>query len=244
MSALLRGRPARAVLLVGLLWLAALAVAQGRIVYDSPLVSRSVGTAAQGHLENGHPLPPSGYGFVTYSTLGAALGRQYVHGAVRDLLVEAFAARAKEKPDRRFVVGETGWPQGGSFWPHHGHENGLSVDVFLPLRNDQGQARDVAAWPWNRFGYGLAIDAKGRLGELHVDFDEVALLLVELGARAPAFGLRVQQILLTPEHVPLLLASPAGQKLGSLASLVQRRPATWRQDEPLHVELGVVRQRP
>ncbi len=240
MSALLRGRPVKLLLLAALLWLAALVTAHARVGYDGPLLSRSVGTPAQGRLENGHPLPPSGHGYVTYSYLGSALGRQYVHGAVRDLLVEAFAARAKDRPDRRFVVGETGWPHGGGLWPHHGHQNGLSVDIFLPLRTEAGQARDVASWPWNRFGYALDLDAQGRQGELHVDFDEVALLLTELGARAPAFGLRVQQVYVAPEHVKLVLASPAGQKLGALAKAVQRRPGAWGHGEHVHVDFAVV----
>src|SRR6185312_9946308 len=57
-------------------------------------VTAAADVPASGHLENGHPIPPAGAGFVTYSTLGSALGRQYVHGAVRDLLLESLAACA------------------------------------------------------------------------------------------------------------------------------------------------------
>jgi len=178
---------------------------------------------------------------VTYSYLGAALGRQYVHGAVRDLLVEAFAACVRGRPGRRFVVGETGWPRGGAFWPHQSHENGLSVDVFMPLRDGAGRAREIAAWPWNRFGYGLDFDHEGRLGDLRIDFDDLAALLVELGARAPAFGLRVQRIIVAPELVPLLLASPTGPKMGALGSALQRRPSWWRHDEHAHVDFALVK---
>jgi penicillin-insensitive murein endopeptidase len=158
---------------------------------------------------------------------------------VRDLLVEVFAARAKDRPDRRFVVGETGWPHGGRFWPHRSHENGLSVDVFMPLRDEAGRTRDVAAWPWNELGYGLEFDAKGKLGDLSIDFDEVALLLTEISARAPMFGLRVQQIIVAPEYVPLILASPSGRKMGALSAAFLRRPVWWRHDEHLHVDFTV-----
>jgi penicillin-insensitive murein endopeptidase len=209
------------------------------VVLDDQLPSRSVGAPGAGRLEHGHPIAPSGAGYVTYSYLGAALGRQYVHGAVRDLLVETFAACHKARPDRRFVVGETGWPRGGAFWPHHGHESGTSVDVFVPLRDAAGLARDVEPWPWNRFGYGLELDAAGKLADLHLDFDDLALLLLELGARAPSFGLRVQQIILAPELVPLLLASPTGKKLGSLSSTLLRRPSWWRHDEHVHVDFAL-----
>jgi penicillin-insensitive murein endopeptidase len=221
-------------------WLVAVGVAHGRIARDDASPSRSVGTPAQGRLEHGHPIPPSGPGFVTYSYLGSALGRQYVHGAVRDLLVEAFAACARDRPNRRFVVGETGWPHGGRFWPHRSHENGLSVDVFMPLRDGAGRARDVAAWPWNEFGYGLDFDAKGKLGDLSIDFDEVALLLTEIDARARAFGLRVQQIIVAPEYVPLILASTSGKRMGGLSGAFQRRPVWWRHDEHVHLDFAVL----
>lgn len=233
-----RRRLAVAAVLVALGWLASVAGAHARVAWDEPTVSRSVGTPASGRLENGHPIPPSGAGFVTYSYLGSALGRQYVHGAVRDLLVEALAACQRLRPDRRFVIGETGWPHGGRFWPHRSHENGMSVDVFLPVRDADGRAQKLGAWPWNRFGYGIDFDAQGRLGDLHVDFDDLGMLLVELGARAPAFGLRVQQILVAPEYVPLLLATPAGRTMGALAGAVQRRPVGWRHDEHVHVDFA------
>ncbi len=227
----------------GVAWLAAFAGAHGRVAFDGTEVSRSVGTPAAGSLTHRHPIPPSGPGYVTYSYLGSALGRQYVHGAVRDLLVEALAASVKTRPDRRFVIGETGWPSGGSFWPHKGHENGLSVDVFVPVRDKEGRARDVSCWPWNRFGYGLEFDREGKLGDLHIDFDDLAGLLAEIGARAPAFGLRVQQIILAPELVPLLLASPTGRTLGALASAIQRQPVWWRHDEHVHVDFAVMKLR-
>jgi penicillin-insensitive murein endopeptidase len=221
-------------------WLVAFGVAHGRVALDDAVPSRSVGTPAQGRIEHGHPIPPSGSGFVTYSYVGSALGRQYVHGAVRDLLVEVFAARARERPDRRFIVGETGWAQGGRFWPHKSHENGLSVDVFMPLRDEAGRARDVTTWPWKKFGYGLEFDEKGKLGDLSIDFDELALLLTEIDARAAAFGLRVQQIIVAPEYVPLILAGPSRKKVARLSAAFLRRPVWWRHDEHVHVDFAVV----
>jgi penicillin-insensitive murein endopeptidase len=51
-------------------------------------------------------LPPWGPGFVTYSFLGSALGRQYVHSKVRDTLLPAFAAHVKLEPGRAFEESE------------------------------------------------------------------------------------------------------------------------------------------
>jgi penicillin-insensitive murein DD-endopeptidase len=87
--------------------------------------STSVGTPAHGSLQDGVSLPVEGDGFVTYSSLGNWLGRQYVHSRVRDTLVAAFAALHSAQPDRQFVVGETGLRNGGRFRPHRSHQNGL-----------------------------------------------------------------------------------------------------------------------
>jgi penicillin-insensitive murein endopeptidase len=219
-------------------WLAAIAGAHARVSLDDDTPSRSIGTSAEGRLEHGHPMPPRGFGFVTYSHLGAALGRQYVHDSVRDLFVDAFGACARARPDRRFVVGETGWPHGGGFWPHRSHENGMSVDVFMPLRDAAGAPASVPTWPWNRFGYGVDFDDKGKLGDLRIDFDELAALLVEVGARAPSFGLRVSRFIVAPEYVPLILATPTGKTMGRLGALLSRHAAWWRHDEHVHVELA------
>jgi penicillin-insensitive murein endopeptidase len=215
-------------------------MAHARVWLDDDTPSQSIGSTSNGRLTHGHPMPLSGSGFVTYSYLGASLGRQYVHGAVRDLLREAFAGCAAARPDRRFVLGETGWPAGGRFQPHRSHENGLSVDVFMPLRDGEGKPAEVATWPWDLFGYRLELDAQGRRGDLRVDFDDLAVLLAEIDARAPAFGLRVEQIIVAPEYVPLVLASPAARRLGKLAGRFLRRPAWWRHDEHVHVDFALV----
>src|SRR5690606_17590381 len=87
-----------------------LGVAWMRVWFDGDGVSRSVGGVADGRVENAKEIPLWGEGYTTYSMLGAALGRQYVDGRVRDALIEAFAVRARAEPGRVFVVGETGWP--------------------------------------------------------------------------------------------------------------------------------------
>ncbi|WP_437965743.1 penicillin-insensitive murein endopeptidase [Sorangium sp. So ce260] len=229
----------RLALAAGLLLLAPVVVAHGRVWLDDGAPSESAGSPAQGRLLHGHAIPPSGPGYVTYSYLGASLGRQYAHGAVRDALREAFAAVSAARPGRRFVVGETGHRRGGPLWPHRTHQNGLSVDIFVPLRDSAGQPADVATYPWNKLGYGLEFDAQGRRGDLTIDFDDLALLLSALDEKARPRGLRIQRIILAPEYVPLLLASPAGRKLGPLAGSILRRQVWWRHDEHAHIDFAI-----
>src|SRR5262245_26428911 len=75
---------------VGLAWL--------RVLFNSAEPSRVSGKPAHGSIAHAKSIPPSGDGFVTYSYLGSALGRQYVHGAVLSTLRDAFASAAAKQP--------------------------------------------------------------------------------------------------------------------------------------------------
>jgi penicillin-insensitive murein endopeptidase len=84
---------------IGIAWL--------RVAVDGNTPSKVMGTVARGHIEHAHVIPPCS-GYVTYSFIGSAAGRQYVDGRVRDALTETFSVRSKAEGGRRFVMGETG----------------------------------------------------------------------------------------------------------------------------------------
>ncbi|GAO01208.1 penicillin-insensitive murein endopeptidase [Anaeromyxobacter sp. PSR-1] len=215
---------------------AALAWAWLRVLADGDTPSRAIGTIARGSVEHAHVIPPWGPGYVTYSFLGSALGRQYVHGRVRDVLLATFATRSRSEGGRTFVVGETGWPRGGRFRPHRSHQNGMAVDVFVPLRTRAGAAASLGAWPWNAFGYGLEFDARGERGDQRIDFESLAALLLEAEDQSARRGLRIARVILAPEYVPLVLDTPSGRRLGALGSRITRRPVWVRHDEHVHLE--------
>src|SRR5262245_33288850 len=172
--------------------------------------SLSIGTPAKGSLKDGVSLAAEGDGFVTYSTLGNFLGRQYVHSRVRDAIVAAFAALHAAVPGRTFVLGETGLKGGGRFRPHRTHQNGLSVDVFMPVRDSHAQWALMPTAPWNKFGYSLEFDASGRGEGLAIDFESVAQLLLEIDSQARSHGLELERIIVAPEYVERVLSSGAG----------------------------------
>lgn len=213
---------------VGLAWM--------RVLVDGKETSRIHGTVAAGSVENGHAIPPWGPGFRTYSFLGSALGRQYVDGRVRDTLMAAFAARARAESGRVFVIGETGWPSGGRIRPHRTHQNGSSVDIFVPLVARGSSIPLVNTWPWTKFGYNPEFDQHGARGGDRISFESIAALLLDLDAQARTRGLRLAKIIIAPEYVPLLLDTPSGRKLGPLANLLTRKPAWVRHDEHVHVD--------
>lgn len=210
------------------------------VALQSDQPSRSLGTPSSGRLEHGKRLPSSGDNFHVYSRFGALLGRTSVHSAVRDSVLDAYADLARTHPELRFVLGETGWPSGGYFWPHRTHRNGLSVDFMVPLRNADGTVVTLPSWPWTGFGYDLEFDARGRLGDRRIDFEAMALHLQALDTAARRHGTRVAQLILAPEFLPRLWAAPSGHGLKSRIAVLPG-PAWVRHDEHYHVEFAAPR---
>ena len=218
---------------VGLLlaWLAALRWGNDvAIALEGEAPSRSHGTPANGRLENGKRLPSRGDNFRAYSSLGTLLGRNAVHGAVRDAVVDAYAALAASRPEARFVYAETGWPNGGRLRPHVTHRNGMAVDFHVPVSDTDGDPRWLPTYPWNLWGYGLEFDAQGRLDDLRIDFDAMAAHLLALEAAGQKRGLRIEVVIFDPPMHRLLFAA---EGMAAMRSRVRFTPReAWvRHDE-------------
>ncbi|MBW8310835.1 MAG: hypothetical protein K0M64_02265 [Rhizobium sp.] len=210
------------------------------ILLEDDATSRSHGTPADGWLENGKRLPSRGDNFRAYSSLGTLLGRNAVHGSVRDSVVDAYAALAASHPATRYVYAETGWPSGGRFRPHRTHSNGLAVDFHVPVVDIEGTSRWLPTYPWNQWGYGLEFDSEGRLGALRIDYDAMAAHLLALDDAARNHGLRLEVVIFDPPlHAPLF-AAKGGARLRDRVRFSQR-PAWVRHDEHYHVVFAAAR---
>jgi penicillin-insensitive murein DD-endopeptidase len=219
------------------IWAAAVVLLCGARIARAESVSR--GNPGNGSLESGVSFPARGEGLVTYSRLGNLLGRQYVHSSVRDTVLRAFASLHAAKPERIFVLGETGFKSGGRIRPHRTHQNGLSVDLFMPVFNGEGRAVPMPTAPWNKFGYSLDFDSRGRRGDLSIDFESVAELLVELDEQARLHGLVVARVIVAPEYIGRILAAERVGGVARLAASFMRTAAWVRHDEHIHVDFRV-----
>ena len=207
------------------------------LAFESPAASRSVGAAGHGSLVHGKRLPTSGPNYRVYSRLGAALGRNSVHSKVRAAMLEAYAMAGRQVLDARFIYGETGWPWGGRFWPHRSHQNGLAVDFMVPVRTRAGVSAELPTWPWQKFGYGVEFDAKGRWHELEIDYAAMVAHLSALDAAARRQGLRISRVIFAPELMRRLGEAPGGRALLNQLPFVRTR--SWiRHDEHYHVEFA------
>lgn len=65
--------------------------------------------------------------------------RTDVHCTAAEIVIAAYEEMAKTHPDVELVYGETGLAR-GAFEPHKTHQNGLSVDFFVPVRDGEGES--------------------------------------------------------------------------------------------------------
>ncbi len=114
------------------------------------------GTVSKGSIEDGVQLPTDGANFSAYSGLGAAKGRNYVHSEVALIMLDAYARLERSAPGSHYVYGETGFAHGGRIRPHRTHNNGLSADFFVPVRDKAGLPARLPTPATERFGYNIA----------------------------------------------------------------------------------------
>jgi len=202
---------------------------------ESSAPSQSIGTPQDGHLIHGKRLPSSGPGFRTYSRFGSLIGRTAVNNKVRDAILEAYAITYRQRPQTTFVYGETGWPWGGRFRPHHTHRNGMSVDFMVPvLRN--GKPSIIPTPPWLKFGYNVSFDEQGRSNSLEIDFDAMVNHLMALEQAASAHGLAIDVVIFAPNLQDDLAKGDADSLLLFSKFRFSRKPSWVRHDDHYHVD--------
>jgi len=200
--------------------------------------SRCFGRVGQGRLEHGAKLPTEGTNFTAYSSLGTAAGRTHVHDRVAGIVTASYAALATTLPATVFVYGETGWASGGRFRPHRTHQNGLSVDFFVPVRDAAGRSVPLPTGPTNKLGYAIEFDPAGRFGEYTIDFPAIAEHLYQLHETARARGAGLALVILDPAYLPKVFATPRGPFLRDHVRFMKGQ-AWVRHDEHYHVDFDV-----
>ncbi len=200
--------------------------------------SQCYGSVSHGRMEGGVKLPLHGANFSAYSTLAATAGRTHVHAKVAAILEASYKALETAQPGAHFVYGETGWPSGGRFQPHRTHQNGLSVDFFVPVKDGQGRSVTLPTSLSDKFGYEIEFNQEARYGEYAIDFEALAEHLHQLDIAARAAGSRLALVILEPQYLPRLFATRRGETLRTRLPWMKGKP--WvRHDEHYHVDFVV-----
>jgi len=200
--------------------------------------SQCFGTVSKGHIEGSVKLPASGPNFSAYSTLAATAGRTHVHAKVAEIMIASYSALQAASPATTYVYGETGWPSGGRFRPHRTHQNGLSVDFFVPVRDAQGKSVPLPTSLTSRFGYDLEFNADAKYGEYSIDFPAIAEHLYQLHVAAKARSTGIALVIFDAPFLPRLFATPRGAYLQANLNFMKGKP--WvRHDEHYHVDFAI-----
>lgn len=165
-------------------------------------------------------------------------GRVFVHSLVHDILIDAYAALAADRPKIRWVYGETGLQQGGPIPPHKAHQNGLSVDLFVPVVDKDGNSVQFPNRPDNGWGYQVEFDAAGENSTHRIDFAGLGDLLYQLHVAAKNRGSELSLVVLQRELRPRLFQTARGQWLKENIPLPNWDDSV-RHDGHLHANFAV-----
>ena len=199
--------------------------------------SRCHGTVNRGSIEGSVQLPSEGANYAAYSSIAVAMGRNHVHSEVSAIMLDAYARLESTAPGSQYVYGESGNEYGGPFRPHRTHQNGLSVDFFVPVHGKDGKPARLPTPATQRFGYDIEFDRNARYGEFGIDFAAMAEHLYQLDQAARARGHGIALVIFDTAYLPRLFATPRGAELKRL-NFMKGKP--WvRHDEHYHVDFAV-----
>lgn len=210
------------------------------LLASSPLFAESIcyGTPSNGKIDNAVQLPSSGANFSAYSDMGVTLGRTYVHTQVLEVIVAAYRELEQTLPETKLVYGETGWKNGGSFKPHRTHQNGSSVDFFVPVRDAAGRSVALPTTITNKFGYDIEFDSRAKFRDYNIDFDAMGEHLYALDIAAKKLKAPIKLVIFDPAYLPKLFAAKRGDYLKSNVKFMQTKG--WvRHDEHYHVDFSI-----
>jgi penicillin-insensitive murein endopeptidase len=196
------------------------------------------GTTSKGRLEGGVKLPGEGVNFVSYSATAEIMGRTYVHSKVRDILLASYQSLETETPGKVYKYAETGFEEGGQFRPHKTHRNGLSVDFMVPVIDGAGNSVHLPTHPFNKLGYSIEFDGKGRYEAYQIDYEAMAAHIYSLDKTARKQGAGLWRVIFDPALRPYLLETKYGDYLKQHIQFSKKR--SWvRHDEHYHVDFEV-----
>jgi penicillin-insensitive murein endopeptidase len=193
------------------------------LVYlDNNQPSKNIGTSGEGSLINGKRLPFKGKNFQYFNYFSYIKGNCFVHGKVKQALIDAYAICETTCPGIEFTIGEGSKKNGGPYvFNHRTHQNGISIDLQLVFKKENTQYDPNNFF--NAYGYGLNTDSKGNINKsipinfypenTYIDFKTNAKFLLALDDACRKNGIKIKIVILKVELKPLLFATDPGKKL-------------------------------
>jgi penicillin-insensitive murein endopeptidase len=189
-------------------------------------------------VQNAKRLPTNGPNFETYSRILSTIGRTHVHSQLRPVILDAYQSLERTAPQVKWIYAESGWKNGGRFWPHRTHRNGLSVDFIVPVIDKKTLgSTTLFLWPLNAWGYRTRFDAEGIHNGVQIDFPAMILHLKALEDACAKHGLSIKRVIFDP---PLLALLRKDRNFSSIASIAFMQGAAWHpHDSHYHVDFRI-----
>ena len=178
--------------------------------------------------------------FQTYSRFLSAIGRTHVHEKVRDVILHSYKILEKTQQNVTFTYGETGWANGGNFWPHRTHRNGLCVDFMVPVLEitPPNNPSVMFLWLFNGWGYNIRFDSLGRNSSYSINFKAIIEHLYSLQIACQLYSLRIKQVIFDLDLLKLLKESDKHNKLKAIP--FANFKAWFPHDSHYHVEFEII----
>lgn len=183
-------------------------------------------------------LPTRGKNFESYSPFFSLLGRTHVHSKVRHIILHAYQMLEVSAPSTIFIYGETGWKNGGNFWPHKTHRNGLCVDFIVPVIDiNTNQPRKLFLHPFNLYGYNTRFNQEGINGNLKIDFHTIVEHLYALKISCYENNITMERVIIDP---PLLKHIQNDADFEFINDLPFMQKQAWvHHDSHYHIEFAL-----
>lgn len=177
------------------------------------LPSKAIGTVGKGSLQNGKLIPYYGKNYTYFDSLSYFEGRAFTHELVRDIILNSYDSLA-QLCDNHFYLMELSNKEGGKMFPHHTHQNGMSVDFMMPMLKEGKTYTGLDTLGADH--YWLKFDNSGKWTEdprVSVDFNLIARQVLILDAEAKKLGLKVAKLIVKIEYKDELFETEYGKQL-------------------------------
>ena len=181
---------------------------------DNSTESKSNGTVSNGSLANGKLMPYNGENFTYFDDESYLAGRAFTSQEVKETILMSYQSMQLLSPKRHFYLMELSNEKGGKIYPHRTHQNGLSVDFMMPMLKEGEPYYGLDTL--GKSHYLLSFNEKGEYSqdlEIKVDFDLIALHILELNRAAKLQGLKISKVIIKIEYKDELFATSNGKLL-------------------------------
>jgi len=209
------------------------------------LATRSIGSVSRGRLENGTIIPYSGSNYSYFDTASYISGRAFTHQLVAQTVLNTFKKIEDKGETRKYRVMEFSNEHGGKMFPHRTHQNGLSVDMMMPLKkNDKPyyELDDLGA-----MHYLLEFNKDGQYVDdttVSIDFEQVAKEIVTMNKEAKNLGLKITKVIFNTDLKDELYSTSYGQILMSSGPYITRNlepVINELHDDHFHVDFEIIK---